>query len=215
MISVIIQMLSVMQHLLSMLGLLSIKKDFRKITAEIRKTGSGELPPQERYIHFDNMKEITLSDPSFFPSMLMETDHVVDEVVAEAVISICYYDDTEPVLTTGTRRTMPSELQQAFLKNSRSQNDIMASMHKLLSTRYQIFEELYEDTLQQYRLDVTAPQEARRLDWESRELIATCEYNRRVIADEREEELRRSLLEIFSRCKRSRSPLSSLTHINE
>ncbi|KAL0084523.1 hypothetical protein F4703DRAFT_1793893 [Phycomyces blakesleeanus] len=83
----------------------SIKKDFRKITAEIRKTGSGEPPPQERYIHFDNTKEITLSDPSFFPSMLMETDHVVDEVVAEAVISICYYDG---ITYKNTQLTTPS-----------------------------------------------------------------------------------------------------------
>ncbi|KAL0097593.1 hypothetical protein J3Q64DRAFT_1694006 [Phycomyces blakesleeanus] len=181
------------------------------------------------------------------------TSRVVDEVVAEAVISICQDNDVtykntqlttssfvlegrseisqwsystpnpvpspkqgmELVLISRTRRTMPSELQQAFLENSRSQTDIMASMHKLLTIRYQRLEELYEDTLQQYRLDVIASHEARHLDWESRELIATREYNRRVIADEREEESRRSLLEILSRCKRSRSPLSSLTRINE
>ncbi|KAL0088497.1 hypothetical protein F4703DRAFT_1792660 [Phycomyces blakesleeanus] len=215
----------------------SIKKDFQKITAEIRRTGSGGPPPQERYIHFDDMKEITLSNPGFFLSMLMETGRVVDEVVAEAVISICQDDGvtykntqlttpsfvsegrsemsqwsystpnpvpsprqgTEPVSTSGTRRTTPSELQQAFLENSRSQTDIMTSMHDLLSTR----------------LDVIASQEARRLDWESRELIATREYNRQVIADEREEESRRSLLEILSRRKRSRGPSSYLTRINE
>ncbi|OAD68845.1 hypothetical protein PHYBLDRAFT_149855 [Phycomyces blakesleeanus NRRL 1555(-)] len=67
------------------------------------RTGCGGSPPQERYIHFDNMKKITLSNPSFFLLMLMETNFVADKAVAKAVISICQdnsvtYENTQ--LTT-------------------------------------------------------------------------------------------------------------------
>ncbi|KAI9030183.1 hypothetical protein CLU79DRAFT_884446 [Phycomyces nitens] len=51
-----------------------IKEDFREVIVDVRITGSGGPSPQSRYEHYDDMKDITLGDPSFWPDIIKETD---------------------------------------------------------------------------------------------------------------------------------------------
>ncbi|KAL0097154.1 hypothetical protein J3Q64DRAFT_1693571 [Phycomyces blakesleeanus] len=66
----------------------TVKKEFRKVVADIQRTGSGGPPPPERFQFFDAMKEITLLDPSFFPPMIISSLSILVGANAAPVISV-------------------------------------------------------------------------------------------------------------------------------
>ncbi|KAI9010801.1 hypothetical protein CLU79DRAFT_848921 [Phycomyces nitens] len=61
-----------------------IKADFRKVIMDGRRTGSGGPLPQSRYEHYDDMKHITLGDPSFWTPRISENAEVgLSKMLAE------------------------------------------------------------------------------------------------------------------------------------
>ncbi|KAI9028181.1 hypothetical protein CLU79DRAFT_716778 [Phycomyces nitens] len=73
-----------------------MKSDFRKVVVEVRKAGPDSPPPQSRYEHFDEMKEITLGDSNFWPLKVVETDRVRNGAPCSVVYTLrpdgCTYD---------------------------------------------------------------------------------------------------------------------------
>ncbi|KAG2202780.1 hypothetical protein INT47_004804 [Mucor saturninus] len=82
---------------------------FGEILADIRRTGSGGVPPESRYKHYIIMKDITARDPSFWPAYTIETS-TVQNGVAGTTITTILQEDRETY--TNTMSSTP-----AFLRN--------------------------------------------------------------------------------------------------
>ncbi|OAD69922.1 hypothetical protein PHYBLDRAFT_149103 [Phycomyces blakesleeanus NRRL 1555(-)] len=68
-----------------------IKRNFRRVVADTTRTGSGDPPSQERYPLYDDMKNITLCDPSFWLPAL----HKLDAIVNGALGNLMEYNINE------------------------------------------------------------------------------------------------------------------------
>ncbi|KAL0094510.1 hypothetical protein F4703DRAFT_1788209 [Phycomyces blakesleeanus] len=58
-----------------------IKRYFQRVVVDTTRTGSDSAFPQERYLFYDNMKDIILCDLSFWPPALHKLDTIVDSAL--------------------------------------------------------------------------------------------------------------------------------------
>ncbi|KAL0089267.1 hypothetical protein F4703DRAFT_1458489 [Phycomyces blakesleeanus] len=83
----------------------TIKKDFHKALAELRKEGLEETSQQSKYLHFDEMKEITRNDKTFWPSIAADDPSTSDDTLTGPVELIIREDESAIVTSRSSAAT--------------------------------------------------------------------------------------------------------------